>query len=201
MKLRLLSILMGGVAVLSLVSCENKENYADLLREERRACNSYLAGYEIVDEVPADTVFDVGPDAPFYRIDPEGNVYMQVLVAGDKSKRPVDNQPVYFRFMRLDLGYLYTDGEEYWEGNAENMLADPTQFLYNNYTVSSSSMYGYGIQMPLALIGLGGDGQYPTKVNLLVKSQYGFTDEISEVVPYLYTISYYPSMIGGGSEE
>ena len=113
MKLRLLSILMGGVAVLSLVSCENKENYADLLREERRACNSYLAGYEIVDEVPADTVFEVGPDAPFYRIDPEGNVYMQVLVAGDKSKRPVDNQPVYFRFMRLDLGYLYTDGEEY----------------------------------------------------------------------------------------
>ena len=66
----------------------------DELREERRACNSYLAGYEIVDEVPADTVFEVGPDAPFYRIDPEGNVYMQVLVAGDKSKRPVDNQPV-----------------------------------------------------------------------------------------------------------
>lgn len=201
MKLKLLAILMGGVAMLSLASCEEDYSYADLLREERRACNSYLSGYEIIDEIPADTVFEVGPNAPFYKIDPEGNVYMQVLKAGDKSKRPTDNQPIYFRFMRLDLKYLYTDKEEFWEGNAENMMADPTYFLFNNFTLSSSAYYGYGLQMPLYFIGLGGDGTYPTKVNLLVKSQYGFTDEISDVVPYLYSVTYYSSMIGGGSEE
>lgn len=201
MKLRLFSILLGGVALLMMTSCEESYSYADLLRDERRACNSFLSGYEIVDEIPADTVFEVGPDAPFYKLDPDGNVYMQVLVSGSKDKRPTDNQPVYFRFMRLDLNYLYTDGVEFWEGNAENMMGDPTYFLYNNYTLNSSAYYGYGLQMPLQFIGLGGDGVYPTKVNLLVKSQYGFTDEISDVVGYLYNISYYDNMIGGGSEE
>lgn len=201
MKLKLFSILLGGVAMLLMTSCEESYSYADLLRDERRACNSFLSGYEIVDEIPSDTVFEVGPDAPFYKLDPDGNVYMQVLVSGSKDKRPSDDQPVYFRFMRLDLNYLYTDGVEFWEGNAENMMADPTYFLYNNYTLNSSAYYGYGLQMPLQFIGLGGDGVYPTKVNLLVKSQYGFTDEISDVVGYLYNISYYDNMIGGGSED
>ncbi|MBE6311295.1 MAG: DUF4827 domain-containing protein [Bacteroidales bacterium] len=201
MKLKLFSILLGGVAMLLMTSCEESYSYADLLRDERRACNSFLSGYEIVDEIPSDTVFEVGPDAPFYKLDPDGNVYMQVLVSGSKDKRPSDDQPVYFRFMRLDLNYLYTDGVEFWEGNAENMMADPTYFLYNNYTLNSSAYYGYGLQMPLQFIGLGGDGVYPTKVNLLVKSQYGFTDEISDVVGYLYNITYYDNMIGGGSED
>lgn len=201
MKLKLFSILLGGVAMLLMTSCEESYSYADLLRDERRACNSFLSGYEIVDVIPSDTVFEVGPDAPFYKLDPDGNVYMQVLVSGSKDKRPSDDQPVYFRFMRLDLNYLYTDGVEFWEGNAENMMADPTYFLYNNYTLNSSAYYGYGLQMPLQFIGLGGDGVYPTKVNLLVKSQYGFTDEISDVVGYLYNITYYDNMIGGGSED
>lgn len=201
MKLKLFSILLGGVAMLLMTSCEESYSYANLLRDERRACNSFLSGYEIVDVIPSDTVFEVGPDAPFYKLDPDGNVYMQVLVSGSKDKRPSDDQPVYFRFMRLDLNYLYTDGVEFWEGNAENMMADPTYFLYNNYTLNSSAYYGYGLQMPLQFIGLGGDGVYPTKVNLLVKSQYGFTDEISDVVGYLYNITYYDNMIGGGSED
>ena len=137
MKLKLFSILLGGVAMLLMTSCEESYSYADLLRDERRACNSFLSGYEIVDVIPSDTVFEVGPDAPFYKLDPDGNVYMQVLVSGSKDKRPSDDQPVYFRFMRLDLNYLYTDGVEFWEGNAENMMADPTYFLYNNYHLKS----------------------------------------------------------------
>ena len=106
MKLKLFSILLGGVAMLLMTSCEESYSYADLLRDERRACNSFLSGYEIVDVIPSDTVFEVGPDAPFYKLDPDGNVYMQVLVSGSKDKRPSDDQPVYFRFMRLDLNYL-----------------------------------------------------------------------------------------------
>ncbi len=201
MKLKLYSILLCGMALLSMTSCEEDFSYADLLRDERRACNSYLSNYRIVNEIPSDTIFEVGENAPYYKIDPDGNVYMQVLVAGEKSKRPEDNQPVYFRFMRLDLNHLYTKGEEFWEGNAENMLADPTYFLYNNYTLASSSYYGYGIQLPLQYVGLGGNGEYETTVNVLIKSQYGFSDEVSEVVPYVYTVTYYSSMIGGGSEN
>ena len=195
MKLKLFAILLGGIAMLSFTSCEDSQSYAELLRDERRAANAYLANYEIIDEIPADTLFEIGENAPFYKIDPDGNVYMQVLIADSKENRPVTNEPVYFRFMRLDLLYLYTSGEYFWEGNAENMLADPTYFLYNNYTLDSSSYYGYGLQMPMQFLGVN------SKVNLLIKSQYGFSDEISDVIPYLYTVTYYPSMIGGGSED
>lgn len=199
--MKLFSILLGGMAMLSIASCSDGISYADLLKDERKACNDFLSNYEVINEVPADTVFETGEDAPFYKIDPDGNVYMQVIIAGDLKNRPEDNQPIYFRFMRLDLNYLYTDGEEYWEGNAENMLADPTFFLYNNFTLSSSAYYGYGLQLPLKYVGLGGDGVNPTTINVLIKSQYGFSDEISEVVPYMYKVTYYPNMIGGGSSN
>lgn len=193
MKLKLSTILLGAMALLSLVSCDDDKSYADLLKDERRASNAFLAEHTVINEIPEDTIFQVGEDAPFYKIDPDGNVYMQVLYADSKENRPVVNQPVYFRFMRLDLLTLYQSGTEYWEGNAENMMADPTFFLYDNYTLTSSAYYGYGLQLPLAYLGVN------SKVNVLVKSQYGFTDEISYVIPYLYTITYYPSMIGGGS--
>lgn len=194
MKLKLFSILLGGLAMFSFASCDDDKSYAELLRDERRAANAFLSNYTVINEIPEDTIFEVGEDAPFYRIDPDGNVYMQVLIADSKDNRPETNEPVYFRFMRLDLNYLYTDGEEFWEGNAENMMADPTYFLFDNYTLDSSSYYGYGLQLPLQFVGIN------SKVNVLVKSQYGFTDEISYVVPYLYNVTYYPSMIGGGSQ-
>ena len=192
MKLRLLNIIMCGMALLSMASCDDDKTYAELLRDERRSVNSFLSGYRIVNEVPADTIFETGEDAPYYRIDPEGNVYMQVIVADDLSNRPEYNQAIYFRFMRLDLNSLYTDNEENWAGNSENMLADPSYFLYDNYTLSSSSGWGYGLQLPLKFVGVN------SRVNLVIKSQYGFTDEISYVTPYCYQVTYYPSMLGGG---
>lgn len=195
MKFKLFAILLGGMAMMSLVSCNDDASYADLLRDERRACNSYLSNYRIINEIPEDSIFEQGENAPYYRIDADGNVYMQVIYADSKENRPENNEPVYFRFMRLDLNTLYTEGEEYWTGNAENMLADPTYFLYNNYTLDSSSYYGYGLQLPLQFMGVN------SRVNLVIKSQYGLTDEISYVVPYMYQVTYYPSMIGGGSEE
>lgn len=195
MKLKLFTMLMGCLALLPLTSCDDDASYADLLRDERRATNDFLSNYRIVNEIPADTVFETGENAPFYRIEADGNVYMQVIEADSKENRPVANQPVYFRFMRLDLLTLYTEQEEYWTGNAENMFADPTYFLYGNYTLNSSAQYGYGLQLPMQFVGIN------SRVNLVIKSQYGLSDEISYVVPYLYTVTYYPSMIGGGSDD
>ena len=192
MKLKLFTILTAGIALLSLGSCDDDKSYADLLRDERRATNSFLSNYRMINEIPSDTIFEYGEDAPFYRIDPDGNVYMQVIKLDSKENRPKVDQPVYFRFMRMDLNMLYTDGVEYWTGNAENMFADPTFFLFDNYTLNSSAQYGYGLQLPLKFVGIN------STLNLVVKSQYGFTDEISYVVPFLYEITYYPSMIGGG---
>ena len=64
-----------------------------------------------------------------------------------------------------------------------------TSFRYQNYTLPSSSQWGSGIQLPLEFLPLG------CEVNLVIKSQYGWTSEISNVQPFLYHIRYYKSMI------
>ena len=69
---------------MSFVSCEKNRSYAELLKDERQACNAFLCNFRLA-EVPADSVFEVGSDAPFYKLDAEGNVYMQVLKAGDRK--------------------------------------------------------------------------------------------------------------------
>ena len=93
--------LMGFAAIMLLSACNNDQSYADRLNEERNAVNAYLANHRVVMSVPKDTVFEVGEDAPFYRVDADGNVFMQVLNAGDrKNDKAKNNEPIYFRYSR-----------------------------------------------------------------------------------------------------
>lgn len=170
---------------LTLGACNDTESYADLLQKERKACNAYLANMRVENEIPADNNFEVGEDAPFYRIDEEGNLYMQVLDAGDPEDKAEYDDLIYFRFMRLDLVTWWQTGNETWDGNADNMVVSPTNFRFQNYSLSSTSQYGAGIQYPLLYLGVG------CHVNLLVKSQYGFTEEIAYVTPFVYNIRYF----------
>lgn len=65
-------------------------------------------------------------------------------------------------------------------------------FRYNNYTLTSSSQWGSGLQLPLSVLGLG------CRVNLVIKSQYGLSNEISQVVPfYYYDVRYFPPAQSG----
>ena len=52
-----------------------------------------------------------------------------------------------------------------------------------------SSEWGYGVQMPLWYLGV------DSEVNIVVKSQYGKSSEISYVVPFMYHIRYFRSRI------
>lgn len=170
--------------------CEDSKSYADLLADENKAVNKFLVEHRVIDEIPADSVFEIGPDAPYYRIDDEGNVYMQVLSAGT-DERPAKGDRVYFRYMRYSL-YQYVVGEDnslIGTGNADNMNSLVTSFLFENTTISQSTQYGTGIQLPMYFLG------YNAKVNLVIKSQDGPTSEISYVTPYLYTISYFKPAI------
>lgn len=177
------------IAVLSMQSCESGKSYSELLNDENRSVNRFLADQWVIPEIPADTIFEVGPDAPYYQLDEEGNIYMQVLDAGSGSKA-TDDQLIYFRFTRYNLSYYNGDLSNCpSEGNQDDLSQSPTSFRYNNYTLPSSSQWGAGIQMPLMFLPLNCD------VNLIVKSQYGLTNEISYVVPYLYRIRYYKSQI------
>ena len=174
-----------------LSSCNNDQSYADRLNEERNAVNAYLVNHRVVMSVPEDSVFEVGADAPFYRLDPDGNIYMQVLNAGDRvNDKAKTGEPINFRYSRYSLSVWYADGtwKEY-SGNENAMNAAPCSFNYSDYTLPSSSQWGYGLQYPLIFLGV------ECEVNLVIKSQFGFTSEISYVMPFFYHVRYYHSQI------
>lgn len=178
-----LSLIMLMALVAS--SCSDDKSYADLLRDENQTVNAFLAQHRVEDAIPADNNFLVGPDAPYYRLDSESNVYMQVLDKGSDEK-PSRDDKVYFRYMRYNLQYYVVGSDlNIGAGNANNMTMESTFFLFRNETVEQSTQYGTGIQEPLKYLG------YNCKVNLVVKSQSGPTADMSYVVPYLYEISYY----------
>ena len=172
------------------MSCESGRSYAELLQTENQAVNRFLADQKVVADIPADSVFEVGPDAPYYQIDSEGNVYMQVLAvgSGDDVK---DDQLVYFRFLRYNLNFYSGSLAALTpEGNENDLTQAPTSFRYQNFTLPSSSEWGSGLQLPLTFL-----KKLNCEVNVVVKSQYGWSSEISYVQPYLYHVRYYPSRI------
>ena len=149
-----------------------------------------MANCRVVNEIPSDTVFETGEDAPFYRIDKEGNVYMQVIRASDrKTDKAKPSEKIYFRYMRYNLIYWYYYDTWYGEGNEDDMSFSSTYFQYGDYTLSTSSQWGYGIQLPLSFVGV------ESEVNVIIQSQYGLSAEISNVQPYLYHIRYFRNKI------
>lgn len=188
---KILFILVIMAVTMSFVSCEKNRSYAELLKDERQACNAFLCNFRLA-EVPADSVFEVGSDAPFYKLDAEGNVYMQVLKAGDrKNNKARKSQTIYFRYTRYNLNTWYTENRTWTPsgGNADDMSMATTSFQFDDYTRQSSIEWGTGIQMPLKYLGV------DCEVNLIVKSQYGKSDEISYVTPFLYHLRYFPSKV------
>lgn len=180
-----------SVIAFVLSSCSDSKSYAEMLTDENHAVNTFLSQHRVIDEIPdANTVFEVGEDAPYYRLDPESNVYMQVLALGDKEKVEKESR-VYFRYTRYNLFYYVVgaDNTLIGAGNADDMNSATTYFIYGNETIAESTQYGTGIQLPLDYLG------YNCRVNLVIKSQAGPTADLSYVIPYLYTISYYKPMI------
>lgn len=174
----------------ALGACSKSQSYSELLREEERAVNLFLSGQKVINEIPADSIsFITGVDAPFYRLDEDGYIYMQVINKGNLSEKAKAGDLVYIRFEREDLkgaylGYetIYKDGNE----NAfSNHLNDNVSFVYKNRYLSSSEAYGQGVQWPLRFLG------YGSEVNLVLRSYYGFSEDMTQCVPYLINIKYF----------
>lgn len=187
---RLAALLAGVVALIaSLSSCEEGKSYAELLNDENKAVNRFLADQRVVDHIPADSIFEVGEDAPYYCLDTENSIYMQVLDYGDGEKA-VEGQKVYFRYRRYPIDVYFGEIQEgAWSGNANNITSTPTWFKYDDYTDQETYQWGTGIQQPLHFLNLN------CHVRLVVKSQYGNVSDLSSVVPYLYEIRYFKSQI------
>lgn len=178
-------VFVSSLFIVLLSSCSEGESYSDLLKEEEKASNWYLANQTVINEIPADSVFISGEDAPFYRMDDDGFLYMQVVNPGTKEYKAKTNDQIYFRYMRTNIKYLYEGVPTKPFGNANDMENSSVSFRFNNFDRESSSIYGTGIQIPLRYLGI------DCEVNLLIKSYYGFTQEQSQCIPFLYNVRYF----------
>ncbi|MDO4319191.1 MAG: DUF4827 family protein [Bacteroidales bacterium] len=172
------------VLVPAVSSCSDSKTYAELLTDETHYVNSYLADQRVVDAIPADSVFEYGEDAPYYRIDEDGNMYMQVIDPGTPGNDVKSNELIYFRFTRYNL-QSYVDGKFLQAEGNDDVLGGNFAFRYGNYELSSSYSYGSGIQKPLEFLPI------DCQVNIVIKSQYGMPSEMSNVVPWLYSLRYF----------
>lgn len=186
LKYLYIALEVSGFAM-ALTSCDKTESYSDLLRDEERAVNWYLAQQSVETEVPEDSIFITGKKAPFYRMDSDGTVYMQVVDAGDPADRPKTGDRVYFRFMRQNLKYLYEGVSAPIQGNMDNFNSElgPTSFILGNRTLPSITQFGTGLQLPMTYLG------YSSEVNLVVKSYSGFPEDQSQCTPYVINVKYY----------
>ena len=112
---------------------------------------------------------------------------MQVLMVGDEGKAKY-NDLIFFRYSRINL-LTWADGGDQLPSGNDNELSKAYSFNFQNSELSSSSQYGTGIQMPLEYLDI------PCKVNLVIKSKAGSLNDLTSVVPYLYTVRYFSSHI------
>lgn len=171
----------------ALTSCDGTKSYSELLRDEEKATNWYMANQKIELEVPADSVFQYGQDAPYYRMDDDGYLYMKVISPGDMSRRPNPGDLVYFRFLRKNINSLYNGLPAEWEGNANDMNSPlgTTSLVFDNMRLEQTATYGTGIQIPLRYFG------YDCEVEMVVRSYQGFSTDQSQCIPYVYKIKYF----------
>lgn len=156
--------------------------YEDMLKHENKAIKKFLENVTVINEVPAENAFEVGSDAPFYKL-AETGVYMQVISKGTEFFNV--SERVYFRFERWNLlTYLNTGKLGNSEGNMNDMSFGITYFTFGGNDVTTKQ-WGDGIQLPLKY-GIG-DGE----VNLIVPSKQGLENEVSNVIPFLYHIRYF----------
>ncbi len=208
MNKQLLTLLLPLLALL-LGSCEDRVTYADLLDTENKSVNAYLAQYPMVLDLPSDTSQFITRNkimeekgwtwsdsnlkaatdlTPFYRMDNEGQVYMQIL-SNPGNPKAKENQEVFFRFTRYNINVWANSGSLIGAGNEADLGSTPTSLRYKNTNLTSTTQWGTGIQVPLDYLGL------DCEVNLVVKSVQGPTQELSAVYPYIYHIHYYKSQI------
>lgn len=178
-----------AMSMIGMTSCEKTQSYSELLNTEEKAVNWYLAKHQVSPEKPAGDNFvslEEDPNAPFYRMDEDGFVYMQVVRKG-AGEKPKEGDRVYFPFMRLNLNYYHQTGTEVWEGNSEDLDTEvgPTSFLFGNTSLTSTTQYGKGIQLPMQYFG------YGTEVNIVIKSPMGMTSDASSCIGYVYNIRYF----------
>lgn len=165
----------------SITITQNPITSDDLRNRENHSIKKYISQFRVIDAVPDVKDIQTGSDAPYYKLDADGKIYMQVLQKGNGSV-PEYGDEIYFRFDRYNLIYFLENGHlGDPSGNISDISSSPTSFILND----EDSPWGSAIQIPL-LMGL----TLGSEVNLVIASDLGFTNEISNITPFLYKVMY-----------
>lgn len=152
----------------------------DLKATEQRAIRKYLSKFDVIDKLPPLNDIEASSVAPYYKLNPEGTVLMQVVRMGNKSAA-TEGETIYFRYLRYNLlSYLENGVLPSGQGNGNSTVQAPA-----NFKLGAVTPWGTAIQLPL-LLGLPID----TEVNLIVASEAGPQAEATNYIPYLYNIRY-----------
>ncbi|MDE6537702.1 MAG: DUF4827 domain-containing protein [Muribaculaceae bacterium] len=185
MKKKNIHIALIAVIAAVVTGCSHTKSYSELLNEEEKAVNWFLADHKVVPYIPKDSVFEVGPDAPYYKMDEDGYVYMQIVNQGDMSNRPQKGDIVYFRYRYRNIKELYQGIDASWVGNADNLQRPTSSLIFGNTVLSSTTSWGEGIQVPLKYVG------YNSDVNLVISSPQGQLDGQTLCLPFQYNVKYF----------
>lgn len=188
---RLTAIIILAALGCAASSCDNHKSYAELLAEENYATNDFLSNHRVIGYEKRDSTFafECGADAPYYQIDPDKMIYMQVLKPGTPGNFATYNQLIYFRFTRYNLLSYKNATLPSGEGNDQDVSGNSTNFRFDNESATSYNQWGEGLQTPLHYLPI------DCEVNILIKSQMGPAPEIGNVQPFLYNVRYFKSQI------
>ena len=175
-------LLLAAAAV--TVGCSKSESYSDMLRSEEKAVNWYLSNHRVCNELPENGDFEVGDNAPYYKMDEDGFVYMQVLSKGDEGQKVKEGDKVYFMYSRRNIRNLWELGAADTDSNEQTGTLSDYYFTFGNTSNTNGALFGEGLQEPLKYL------NYHSEVNLVLKSNKGFSIDQSECVPYALNVKY-----------
>ncbi len=168
-------------------SCNKRKTYADLLKEENKAIDKFIAKNKLVilDAFPKNGTFK---EKEFYR-DPATGVYYSIVEVGDtiNTKKAKDGSEVHVRFKGLKY-FSKNDSIEY--NNYDPIRSPfPESFTYRgpvtmlNRSLYSSTTAGWAV--PLQHVGRNG------KVRMIVPFNMGSQGDQQAYTPTYYDIVQY----------
>lgn len=170
----------------SITITQKELTLEDMLKQEAKAIKAFLEDQTVIDKLPSGNTFEIGLDAPFYKLG-ESGIYMQVISKGSEFFN--EGETVYFRFERWDLLTYLTTGKLGNSFGNWNDVGQNTAFFTFGGKDTATTQWGDGIQVPLKY-GIGNG-----EVNLIIPSQQGSQSEIANVTPFLYHIRYFKSVM------
>ncbi len=198
------SIFVTACVLLSMISCNDTETYAERKARETDQINAFLAERHIqvilLDDFLKDSITnnpETGPDKTLneYVLFPESGVYVQIIRRGTgKVIADNENRMLNVRYLEYNIATADTVDMNLYKNDPDVMKCSRTGDYYSASFISGS-MLKYGPSVPTGWIVpmpfLKPDvlnGPSSAKVNLIVPHDKGNSTAMNAVQPYYYEL-------------